>query len=503
MPAQGRWRENGVTPWGLQDREEGMRAWICCLVFVSVSFLLLPSEVFAQGDCLEVSAVDQRSLTQLRADVEEACPCDSFDGSVGAARSDYERCAGDVLAAALSAGDVRRTCRSQAETILEAATCGGGEVACGRIAPQSDRVFSCRIAREGACRGRSSGRSVLARRGPALGTSGRVQIRPPLSARTGGFAETVCPEQTHCADVVEWTAGTCFDVREDGPNDPGVVTLTLTKPSAVDGTPRELETVVWYPAPAGSGEVDLALGGVVDAPFDLSSGPRPVVLFSHGSCGFATQSLFLTAWLATHGFVVVAPPHPGNTVNEIATCSGNPDSATERPEDMLFVLDTMLAANADPSSLFFESLDEDAIAMSGHSFGGFTTFRVVARDPRIKVALPLMAATPPEGRFEIPSLTVISDADGTVNNEQSVDAYQRSARPKWLVNILHAGHFAGSGPCFSGPDCEQPLILSQFEANQRVKRWVLPFLKVFLEDDFAFAPFLAEEAGPGFAVEAK
>lgn len=479
-----------------------MRIPPCGLVALLFSFLLLPSTAFAQSGCLEESALDQRALTQLRADVEEACPCGSFDGSPGAARSDYERCTEDVLAAALAEGDVRSACRSHAEEILDAATCGTDQFACGRIAPLDDDVFSCRITREAACRGRSATRRSLARRGPALGGSRRVQIRPSHSAGTGGYAEAACPEQTHCADVVEWTAGTCFDVREEGPYDPGAVSLTLTKPSAVDGTPRVLETVVWYPTTAASAERDPALGGVLDAPFDRSEGPRPIVLFSHGSCGFPTQSVFLTAWLATHGFVVVAPPHPGNTVNEIATCSGNPDSATERPEDMVFVLDEILAANADPSSPFFEALDEDAIAMSGHSFGGFTTFATVDRDPRIKVALPFMAATPATARFDIPSLTIISEVDGTVNNERSVDAYRRSARPKWLVNIRHAGHFAASGPCFTGPDCEAPMILAQAEANPKMKRWVLPFLKVFLEGDFAFAPFLAEAAGPAFEVEA-
>lgn len=471
--------------------------------FVLVPLLLFAGRGLAQDVCFSASALDQRSLASLRAAVEEVCPCDSFDGGPGAGRGDYERCAEDVLASALAAGDVREACRDQAEAILETSTCGTGEIACGRIAPTDDDVFSCRIVREGACRSRAAGRRLVARRTPALGSSGRIQIRPAPGTPQGGFSEAVCPEQTHCEDVLEWTAGTCFDVREEGPYDPGAVRLTFTKPSAVDGTPRELDTAIWYPAPAGSGDRDGALGGVVDAPFDSSSGPRPLVLFSHGSCGFPTQSVFLTAWLATHGFVVVAPPHPGNTVNEIATCSGNPNSAVERPEDMVFVLDEMLALAEDPDSPFFGRIDADAIAMSGHSFGGFTTFLAVARDPRIKVALPFMAAAPPGAAFDIPSLTVIADQDGTVNNDGNVAAYERSSRPKWLVNILHGGHFAASGPCFSGPDCERPEILSQTEANARLKRWVLPFLKVFLDDDFAFLPFLAEEAGPAFDVDAE
>lgn len=447
--------------------------------------------------------MDQRSLTELREAAEEACPCDSFSDSE---RRAYGQCVDDVLEAALAAGDVRAACRAQAVAVLEAATCGTNEVACGRIAPASDPVFSCSIKSGGSCRGQSGGTRLLASRPPGIGSSGPIRVRRPQRSMTGGYAENVCSEQTHCADVVEWTSGTCFDIRADGPYEAGVRVLSLTKPSAVDGEPRELETVVWYPASPGSGERDPEYGGVLDAPIDREGGLHPIVLFSHGSCGYPRQSIFLTAFLATHGYVVVAPPHPGNTLFEIEECGNAANtaaSAVERPEDMVFALDTILAANEDPSSPFVDSLNPDAVAMSGHSFGGFTTFRTTERDDRIKVAIPLAAASPPEGRFDVPSLTIIGDVDSVVNNERSVAAYDRSVRPKWLVNIMHTGHYAFSNGCFPSPDCEPPHVLEQSEANERVKRWVLPFLKVFLENDLAFAPFLAEEAGPSFDVDAR
>ena len=87
-------------------------------------------------------------------------------------------------------------------------------------------------------------------------------------------------------------------------------------------------------------------------------------MFSHGSCGYPNQSTFLTALLASHGFVVVAPPHPGNTIYEIARCGTAPALAAafvERPQDILFVLDGMLAADADPGSPFFGAIDDTRI----------------------------------------------------------------------------------------------------------------------------------------------
>jgi predicted dienelactone hydrolase len=304
---------------------------------------------------------------------------------------------------------------------------------------------------------------------------------------------------------VAWTAGTCFDVRREGPYEPGVRVLALERPSSIDGEPRVLETAVWYPAPAGSGERESEYRAIPDAPIDRSAGRHPIVLFSHGSCGFERQSLFLTPWLASHGFVVVAPPHPGNTLFEFPDC-GTPSAqgraAVERPDDMIFVLDQILAENADPASPFSDALDPSSIAMTGHSFGGFTTFLVAERDPRIKAAIPMAAATGNEFRLDVPSLTLIGEVDSVVSNPGNVAAFDRSVTPKWLVSIQNTGHYAFSDGCFPSPDCEPPSVLEQDEAHDLVKRWVLPFLKVFIEDDLAFAPFLAEEAGPAFDVEA-
>ena len=60
---------------------------------------------------------------------------------------------------------------------------------------------------------------------------------------------------------------------------------------------RVLPFVVWYPAiPPQSRE------------------RRPLILFSHASYGHRRQSSFLCAHLASHGYVVAAADHTGNTV---------------------------------------------------------------------------------------------------------------------------------------------------------------------------------------------
>ena len=47
------------------------------------------------------------------------------------------------------------------------------------------------------------------------------------------------------------------------------------------------------------------------------------------------------------------------------------------------------------------------------------------------------------------------------------------------------------------PDCAPPATLTQDEAHAVVRRWALPFLKVYLAGDEGFRSFLLDPAPPG------
>ena len=431
-----------------------------------LAVLVLGTPAAALEKCLTGGSTlgDQRALADLRADVDAACPCASFDGTPGADRASYRRCARAVRDQALRSRALRSECRATATRGYADTTCGTiGRVACGRVTPGSKtKPVSC-------------------------------SVKPAYRCASGPrFTETACSSLTHCSDVVDWTAGTCSDVRARTPYEAGVRTMTFTKQSVVNpSTPRPLDTVVWYPTDPGAGPIVPAYGAVVDAPL-AAGGPYPIVLFSHGSCGYPLQSIFLTALLASQGFVVVAPPHPGNTINEFPTCGtsgAQANSFLERPQDVIFVLDRMLAENASPASPFFAALDPDRVAMSGHSFGGLTTYLVEAIEPRVKVAIPMAPAVIGSRALSVPSLTMIGAIDTVVNNAATQTAYAASDAPKTLVSIGHAGHYAFSGLCFPGSDCNPPVTLTQDEAHGHVLRWVRPFLETYLNGDASYSAF--------------
>lgn len=155
------------------------------------------------------------------------------------------------------------------------------------------------------------------------------------------------------------------------------------------GQDQPLTATLWYPAlnPDGVEEaVDyrvmaLTVPGraILDAAPDADNGPYPLVVFSHGNGGLRYNSLWFTEHLASHGFVVIAADHPGNTIWEAlqgeAVIERNMlASLATRPFDVLREIAFMESLAADDPLAGL--VDLDRIAITGHSFGGFTALSV-------------------------------------------------------------------------------------------------------------------------------
>jgi predicted dienelactone hydrolase len=262
-----------------------------------------------------------------------------------------------------------------------------------------------------------------------------------------------------------------------GPFPIGVRTIALSDPSRLDvqGTgPRPVTIEVYYPStPAAVAGVprDVAkvLGvDVVATPafrdVDRAPGTFPLVVFSHGNNGIRIQSFFFAAHLASHGYVVVAPDHHGNTFVDTLLGIVDPQVAVNRPLDVRFVIDQLLAYDAEAGNFFAGAIDPARIGVSGHSFGGYTTLAVAGgdfglgtfTDPRVKAIFPQAPFTsifPDEfyATVRIPTLIVGGSIDVTTpfaaEQQRPFDLLPAGATIVGLADLIDAGHFTFSDFC--------------------------------------------------------
>jgi len=321
---------------------------------------------------------------------------------------------------------------------------------------------------------------------------------------------------------------------EPGPWAVGRMTFTLVDPARDD---RELTIDAWYPVdpPDANGamsEYDMSVIWptlflpstlAFDAPPVSSAGPFPLLAHSHGNQDFRFNCKNLAETLASHGLVVVAPGHTGNTPD-----GGDPDPASkvylDRPQDISFLITRMLERNADPADAFFGRIDPDRIGASGSSMGGFTTLAVAGGyknlppDTRVRAIAPVTPAAwdlvnQNFAAIEVPSLVWTGTEDWLV--DMSDYCYRRLEEgTRYFVNLSMGPHGATGIRCevyeymvdagfpqeaidaylefCGGTACHEDL-LPEAECNRLANLYIVSFFKVFVEDDLRYQPFLTRE----------
>ena len=176
-----------------------------------------------------------------------------------------------------------------------------------------------------------------------------------------------------------------------GPYRVGVQTIMV--PDSTGGG-RDLTVDVWFPLSQDSDadfppqQYTLLPGTDYESPSAVAAtadsiatdGPFPLVIYSHGSGGLRFIHSNYTEALASNGYIVAAPDHIGNTAVERIAGSETPGAVTafNRPNDVTRVIDAFL----DPENIetvgFVANLDPSQIAVTGHSFGGFTAYAMAS-----------------------------------------------------------------------------------------------------------------------------
>ena len=234
----------------------------------------------------------------------------------------------------------------------------------------------------------------------------------------------------------------------DGPYDVGVATITVDDPAGE----RPLTVDVWFPLDAAAGELPqqqytLLPGVYYPSPSAFAATPDllatdavfPLVVYSHGSGGLRYIHSSYTEALAAHGYVVAAPDHTGNTaVDRLAGSEANGDvTAFVRPTDVRRVIDAFTDPAHPTAGPWAARVDAERVAVTGHSFGGFTAIAsvtgftndrgTVGPDERVDAIVPIAPATGPTlladeviAQIDVPMLVLVGTDDVTTPVDPNV-----------------------------------------------------------------------------------
>lgn len=296
---------------------------------------------------------------------------------------------------------------------------------------------------------------------PPLATDAPADTVAPTSGSPTTTATTDAPAPTEAPTTAPEPEVTAADLAGPGPFAVGVTTRTLPEGNAVE---------VWYPADGSAPDatdsysvrsfLPPAIGDLVPDTVDDTrtiaaardqraspDGPFPIVLFSHGSTSFRLQSSVLAQHLATWGIVTASTDHPSrDLLNVIGATAEGQRPAIDDVRSMRTYLTTL---GDDP--LLGGVLDNDRIALGGHSAGGGTIVEMAGDDGilgYVSYASGLGDAAP-----DVPSLFMAGELDMIVDPvERTQAAFERAPPPSWFWSFADSGHLAFSDLCAVGSE---------------------------------------------------
>lgn len=337
-------------------------------------------------------------------------------------------------------------------------------------------------------------------------------------------------------------ATTFEEATERGAYGVGVTTIELvdeSRPTDANGSfpgadERRLTVEVWYPADPSAQAPEER-----DAALSDTGAPYPLIVFAHGFSSQRRQSASYTQHLASHGYVVVAPDFP--LTNGDAPGGPRLTDLRNQPGDVSFLIDQLLAFNQQDGHLLEGAIDSDAIGLTGHSLGGFTTLLTVYgsdRDERIGAALPIAASgcfltEEQVGDNAVPIMLLIGSNDLFIAPSGNRWAYDQANPPRYWVELAGGSHIrfadidledevglealsallgggeggarpraANLGAC--GPErpvgADPPLTLER--QQELLRAFATPFFDAYLRGSEGARQFLEEEL-PGLVPEAR
>ncbi|MEN3534101.1 cellulose binding domain-containing protein [Microbispora sp. ZYX-F-249] len=233
---------------------------------------------------------------------------------------------------------------------------------------------------------------------------------------------------------------------------------TLASVSATRGTFATAQISV----PPGNGFGS----GVIYYPTDTGQGTFGGVAIVPGySALFANEEAWMGPWLASFGFVVIGIETNSRT-----------DSADARGTQLLAALDYLTQRSA-----VRDRVDPNRLSVVGHSAGGAGVLSALLRRPTLKAAVGLAPGSP-VGDYSlyndrVPTMFISGERDTTVTRSYLNGLYTTipASTPSAWVEITGVDHLFAT------------------RANTTEMRVLIPWLKIFLDDDTRYTQFLCPQ----------
>jgi predicted dienelactone hydrolase len=288
-------------------------------------------------------------------------------------------------------------------------------------------------------------------------------FEPVDSLEPGETGDTGSPP-TETGDTGRDTAETGSGLTAPDYGTVGCWSVGATTSVAENANGDTLPVELWYPSSDGDGEPHVYgweswyFTGQARADVEPDcSQPRPVMVHSHGNSSIRFEMFWMMEFAASHGWIVVAPDHPGNTfLNSSADFAS---LLTQRPADLQATFDWLLTQSADPHSAVYGCVDPDAgYTVTGYSFGGYTAYATggaelegggpALSDDRVQAVVThapwdaYEAIVTGTGAIDVPVLTMGGERDATVGTDYATLHSSVTSRPRALGSFANAGHYS-------------------------------------------------------------
>lgn len=315
-----------------------------------------------------------------------------------------------------------------------------------------------------------------------------------------------------------------------GPEVVGFRALSVSYERPDGGESRDVGLLAWYPGSVDEGPRPMYTvreSTMARQDVEAKPGSYPVLMFSHGHQAIPDALAYVMEHFASHGWVVLAPEHTGNTVFDGDT------RTTEiyylRPHDVRAALDFALADD------FLGPLMGTTRVLSGHSFGGYTAYALAGAsydvdgirdgcadesltspicDGLTEEALTLFDAGFADDRYDavlamasgdfrlfddfsevsIPVMQMVAENDGHPPDSAGEDEYWNalSGADDMRWNLLGGGHNSFTDICVVAPGFSRCAEEDPLGKVDLVKLFALAFVRDRLMSDPDAAAVLSE-----------